>query len=564
MSLLPATLSKTVRQELLPESQFANEDELVARLKALPRIMLAFFNQAIASRSYMIRHERMVSRIICEINLQVHALVIPQDEIFKSMSICFKYTGFNPKIIPNDLVVIYEGDKFYFNALVMMKECLVLRHDGILKPLRDHSLQDLAPELSSIEEFQSLYKTFLDDEFTYFNIVKNETLFRMAVQAQLWGYSKGTYELQEIICKRLIHYADLIEYFGKASFYQLIYIENFCLLKLGQFEFSNVVQEGFNYFITTRFDFEIEFMNHLRPVEKQHFCDHYYEEHLNPNLPIPASLDRIEIATDSEGAYVIKSLNVKDLHSILEIRESTKLFAKVNFDRSIITSWVLDGRNPLKVDQIYGMAFYYTSIFDVSFYYYDRISEGFFLKFVKIVQNLKYIRIKDCKKIDPKVLLYIAEYLKCLKSIILNKTDINESAFKKMLSLPELVRLEISYSSIVLPEFEDTIYNNLLYLNISNCRLSGASLKSLLKCLPSLSFLGCENVQAFTLKLIPYPDKLKELRLHCDQLLGSIEENVDIDSFTNLKYLYLAGHPCKRLKAHLPKLMAKIKVTFKN
>ena len=53
MTYFPKTLSKSLREELYPESQFTNTDQLLARLKTKPRMLLAFFEQVCLSSSYV-------------------------------------------------------------------------------------------------------------------------------------------------------------------------------------------------------------------------------------------------------------------------------------------------------------------------------------------------------------------------------------------------------------------------------------------------------------------------------------------------------------------------------
>lgn len=566
MTLFPKTLSKCMREELYPASQYANPDQLLHKLKTKPRMLLAFFEQACMSCNFVKNHNILVSKIIYEINAFFYSNTLSFEEVAKAFSLFIKFKNNLVHFFPTDLTLNDEGNTYNCSRFIFMIECSTLKLKWMNDPgIKIYPLKVFASELSNIDEFKYLYNTLFNHEFTFFNTVSNDVLFKLAIQSEAWGYMRGSLEFQSILCRRLFNLVDLLTFYGRAKSRCLSIVESHCQNALDKYEYCYSKEKVDAFYIATQFKLDDEVFNDLKPLQRLHFAEQYYNEKFDPKLACPGFLERIELAFDSSGMVSAKRIATRDPDSVINTRNALKDYVKRLIDRSTVNSIVFDGRLDMGHESIIGMVSYFYNMEHISFYYYKSINSDWFKNLVTIVPHLKLLRIKGCLDIDDKVIILISTFLRELSSLILSNVNLSSDVFKHLLSIPSLNHLSLQKSSLKIEGFEKDRFEKLKYLDISGSTCTINDLKYLLQACENVNILIVEKVANFHLDLIVYPEKILELGVDSEQLNQFIEKEGDkaFDRFNNLNRLYLSGKPCDSLKSLLKAMMNRMRIQFK-
>lgn len=555
-----------MREELFPASQYANADQLLDKLKTKPPMLLAFFEQACMSCNFVKNHNILVSKVIYEINASFYSNTLSFEEVAKAFSLFIRFKNNLVHFFPTDLVINDEGNIYKCSRFVFMIECSTLKLKWMNDPgNKIYPLQVFAGELSNIDEFKYLYNTLFNHEFTFFNTVSNDVLFKLAVQSEIWGYMRGSLEFQKILCKRLFHLGDLLTFYGRVKSNCLSLVESHCQDALDRFEYFRSEEKEHVFYIATQFKMDDEVFGELKPLQRLHFEGQYYSDKFNPSLACPGTLERIELAFDSLEMVSAKRIATRDPESVINTRNALNKHVKKQIDRSTIKSIVFDGRLDIGHQNIMGMVSYFYNLEHISFYYYKSINSEWFKNFVMIVPHLKFLRIKGSLDIDEKAIILISTFLRELSSLILNNVNLSSDVFKHLLSIPTLHRLSLQNSSLKIEGSEKDRFEKLKYLDISGSTFTINDLKYLLQACENVSILIVEKVPNFTLDLIVSPEKIIELGVDSEQLNQFIEKEGDkaFDRFNNLNRLYLSGKPCDSLKSLLKAMMNRMRIQFK-
>ena len=445
-----------------------------------------------------------------------------------------------------------------------MMECGNLKIKWMNDPgEKQYAFHEFAAALLDIEELTSLYFTFLSHDFTFFHTVSNEELLRHAIQSEVWGYRKGSFELQTMLCRRIIHLNDLLFFYGKAKAHCLSCLELYCQEALDKFEYSYIKEDDCDYYHAAKLNFDDDTIVSMKPLDRLHFVDQYFKEKFDQSLPSNGFLERMEFGSDSKGSISVKKLATRDPAEIELIRDTFKDFSKKKLDRKSVKHLIFDGRIEINAEVIMGLIHYFDQVNEISFFYFKNIDSKLFTELAKNKPHLRVLRMRNCV-VGENVLLQIPIFFKELESLNLNNVNLSAEVFSYILSLPRLIRIELIQSSFQMPANINS--DQLLYVDITGSTSSISDIIGFLKAFKKICVLACNLVPLLSLDQIPYPENIQELSVDCSQLEKSVDiEGIELlNRFNKLNTLYLHGSPSLAIKGFLLPLMKKMKIIFKN
>ncbi|MFN4174299.1 MAG: hypothetical protein ACK4HV_04260, partial [Parachlamydiaceae bacterium] len=277
MTFYPKTLSKQVRDELCPFTRVSDEGVL-EKLNRKPKLLLAFFEQASMARDFVKKNPSLIKKALNQINLFIFSEIISFDEGLKAIKLFLRFNPIHRDFLPKDLA-INDNSTIYtaFSRMVVLLACEKLRGMNNEK-IAAYSLSSFASHLLDIEEFECLYRTFFLPDFTYYHLVSNQALVRLAKQSKIWGFERGYAEFQSILCKRLFHASDSFIYYGIAKAFGLSMVEERCTQNLDRFKYSYINEGEDEFYSSTRFILDNDVFKDLRPRDRLRFAEGYYND----------------------------------------------------------------------------------------------------------------------------------------------------------------------------------------------------------------------------------------------------------------------------------------------
>ncbi|MFN4174679.1 MAG: hypothetical protein ACK4HV_06215, partial [Parachlamydiaceae bacterium] len=426
MILIPRTVSKTVKNEIGGDR--FNEEQLIEKLVLKPKLLLQFFLQATQSRSFCVSHLEFSRKIFSVIFKKIISNEIPFDFALQSSSYLLKY---NPSVLN---LVSFSPEKRTYSGVVML--AAIPKIVNIMKESEINEKKLIAPFINPAE-FKALYKTFHQNDFSFFNNATTSSLKSCLLQCREWEYQKGSVELQKVFIARIFNIVDAFEIYGFSYINQFNLLKHFCETLIRNWEWITASIEGVDIFHTFRALISLPCMDSLSIsftdlAKQSDSIEKYYKF-------VPDALyQRLDVGIIAKFMYAV-SLKRANPPQFLSAAQSAKRREKVGFnDLKHIT---FDRGSSLSDDFILGFCAFFPKIIEICFREGGAIERGFLIDLSRLLPELKTFVVYEMKELDKRFFESVSSAFPMLEQFSI--ACIKKINSFEALNLPNLIRLTI-------------------------------------------------------------------------------------------------------------------------
>lgn len=558
--MYPSSISKSLRQELGPESGYRDYPSLLVKLEEKPIRLVAFFLASFQSNKWSQQNGSFCTHIYKSITANVLKGRLDFDETIARLNLIFKFYDSQVNLsVLIDFTVQADRNTISMSKLVLMRASPVLKERFFLKPnIQVEWLQDFSPYLLYVDELAVLYHLLYSNDFSGFVNLNTGSLQRIIFQCKDWKCPQLE-ELQRMICRRIKDYNTAAGELALARFMGLTIVEEACKNYLDNVTFlvHKSKETGFdNYVLNDPVVEDNTAKNLYSPSELMEMGSKLNSSDYAGSMAI--SVDRFFLTFQNEHSLAVGCMKIAGANTMEPLQRWKREFKHSKVDKDGVTTLGADATYKLPDLSLIGILLYFENVNKLNLCKYSDISVQFLEK-LKLKKNLTHLSFVD--------------YQGCIDTLL--------PLVSKL--LPNITTLEI-WSKMLKAETLDCILKNLNELILIYCKVqSPLEMKgfALIEKLTLFSLVApvsaveailkhCKNLKYLKIigenEIFSYPESLEILVINSSLLERKINKGFvpGVQYLRNLKELHIVGDLNFKLSNFFVKLNPKFSTHFHN